>query len=384
MVNKIILLGNHIQGLGVARICHKLGMEVHLFNEEALCVTRFSNTCSKFYRFTGEQDLLNKLKKHNVPKHQALLMPTNDRWVGFLADHYQELSQWYKLSIPAPEVTEICYNKIETYTRAKEMGIPIPESFFPKSEEEVAAMQDDIEFPVIIKPAVMHKFYSKLGKKVYLCRNQLELLENYRLATEVIVPDEIIIQEFLTGGPTKLYSFGSFCSGNKVWGSFVANRIRQKPMDFGISTTFARTVVNPRIDELATRFLTGIEYFGVSETEFMYDEKTQDFKLIEINPRTWKWHTISNSIGINLIGMLIDYLNGEALQEQHNQLEGIAWTERLTDTYVVLTEAMKGNLNYSDYLKCLMNKKEYACFSWKDPVPGLMYIAMSPYLLLSR
>lgn len=384
MINKIILLGNHIQGLGVARICHKLGMEVHLFNEEELCVTRFSNTCSKFYRFTGEQDLLKKLQKHNVPKHQALLMPTNDRWVGFLADNYQELSKWYKLSIPGPEVTDICYNKIKTYTRAKEMGIPIPESFFPKSAEEVAAMQDDIVYPVVIKPAVMHKFFTKLGKKVYLCRNQLELMENYRLATEVIVPEEIIIQEFLAGGPTKLYSFGSFCSGSKVWGSFVANRIRQKPMDFGVSTTFARTVVNPRIDELATRFLTGIEYFGVSETEFMYDEKTQDFKLIEINPRTWKWHTISNSIGINLIGMLIDYLNGEALQEQHNQLEGIAWTERLTDTYVVITEAMKGRLNYANYLKTLMNKKEYACFSWKDPMPGLMYIAMSPYLLLSR
>lgn len=384
MINRVILLGNHIQGLGVARICAKLGLEVHLFNEDKLCVTRFSRTCTKFYQFKGEQDLLAKLLKHNVPKHQALLMPTNDRWVGFLADNYDKLSEWYRLSVPEPEITDICYNKIKTYTRAREMGIPIPESHFPKTIEEVEALKDTIEYPVIIKPAVMHKFYSKLGKKVYLCRNAFELLENYRLATDVIIPDEIIIQEFLAGGPTKLYSFGSFCSGDKVWGSFIANRIRQKPMDFGISTTFARTVLNPRIDELAKRFLTGIEYFGVSETEFMYDEKTGDFKLIEINPRTWKWHTISNSIGINLIGMLVDYLNGQALEEQHNQIADIAWTERLTDTYVVITEAMKGRLNYKDYAQSMMYKKEYACFSWKDPLPGVMYIVMSPYLLLSR
>jgi predicted ATP-grasp superfamily ATP-dependent carboligase len=45
---------------------------------------------------------------------------------------------------------------------------------------------------------------------------------------------------------------------------------------------------------------------------------------------------------------------------------------------------MKGRLNYRDYMKSLMNKKEYACFSWKDPLPGFMYIALSPYLLLSR
>lgn len=384
MINRIILLGNHIQGLGVARICHNLGLEVHLFNEDPICVTRFSNSCSKFTQFKGEADLLAKLMKLNVPQHRALLMPTNDRFVGFLADHYQELSEWYKLSVPEPEITDICYNKIKTYTIAKELGIPIPESFFPKSIVEIEALKDKIQYPVIIKPAVMHKFYSKLGKKVYLCRNPHELMENYRLATEVIVPEEVIVQEFLSGGATKLYSFGSFCSGEKVWGSFVANRIRQKPMDFGISTTFAKTVIDPRIDELAKQFLTGIKYFGLSEVEFMYDENTKDFKLIEINPRTWKWHTISNCIGINLIAMLVDYINGFELEEQHNTKANLAWTERLTDTYVVLTEAIKGRYPIKNYLKTLQYKKEYACFSWKDPLPGVMYIALSPYFLFSR
>ena len=384
MINRIILLGNHIQGLGVSRICRELGLEVHLFNEDSLCVTRFSNTCTKFTRFKGEQDLLQKLMKLNVPRNRALLMPTNDRWVGFLSDNYDALSEWYQLSVPEPEITDICYNKIKTYTRAKALGIPIPESYFPKDEEELRALEDKVSYPVIIKPAVMHTFYSKLGKKVYVCRNPEELLANYRLATGVILPEEVIVQEFLAGGPTKLYSFGSFCSGEKVWGSFVANRIRQKPMDFGISTTFARTVVNERINEQASRFLTGINYFGLSEVEFMYDDKTGEFKLIEINPRTWKWHTISNSIGINLIGMLVDYLNEQPLQEQHNTRADLGWTERLTDTYVVVTEAMKGRLNYADYLKSMRYKKEYACFSWKDPLPGVMYVALSPYLLLSR
>jgi D-aspartate ligase len=384
VIDRIILLGNHIQGLGVSRICNELGLEVHLFNEDSLCVTRFSNTCTKFTRFKGEQDLLKKLIKLNVPRHRALLMPTNDRWVGFLADNYEELSEWYKLSVPKPDITDICYNKIKTYTRAKEMGIPIPESFFPKDETELLALQDKVSYPVIIKPAVMHTFYSKLGKKVYVCNSPQELLENYRLATQVILPDEVIVQEFLAGGPTKLYSFGSFCSGDKVWGSFVANRIRQKPMDFGISTTFARTVLNETINEQAIRFLTGINYFGLSEVEFMYDDKSDQFKLIEINPRTWKWHTISNKIGINLIGMLVDYLNERPLEEKHNTRENLGWTERLTDTYVVMTEAWKGRLNYADYLKSMSSKKEYACFSWKDPLPGVMYIALSPYLLLSR
>ena len=384
MIQTVIILGNHIQGLGVSRICHNLGLQVFLYNEDRLCVTRFSRTCQRFYQFDGEADLLQQLLKLNVPDQSALLMPTNDRFVGFMADHYHELGQKYQLSIPSPEITDICFNKIKTYTRAQELGIPIPESHFPKSEEDIKALQDQIDYPVIIKPAVMYKFYSQLKKKVFLCRNSQELMTNFRLATQVIVADEIIVQEFLPGGPTQLYSFGSFCSGDKVWGSFVANRVRQKPMDFGVATTFAKTVVNERIDELAQQFLTGIQYFGLSEVEFMYDEERQDFKLIEINPRTWKWHSIANRVGINLIKMLVDYLNGQELVVQRNQRVNIGWTERLTDTYIALTEIAKGKMRWQNYRRSLQLDKEYACFSWSDPLPGVMYLLMSPYLLFKR
>ena len=384
MIDTVILLGNHIQGLGVARICNEAGVRVHLFNEDTLCVTRFSNTCNAFTRFSGDTDLLAKLFALDVKDKKTLLVPTNDRFVGFLADHYAVLDRTFRLSIPSPEITELCFNKIRTYTVAKDMGIPIPESHFPKNENELQELGERLEYPVIIKPAVMYRFYSKLKKKVFLCHNATELLESYRAATRVIAPDEIIVQEFLPGGPTQLYSFGSFCDGTKVWGSFVANRIRQKPMDFGVSTTFAKTVINPRISELATQFLTGIRYFGVSEVEFMYDEQLQDFKLIEINPRTWKWHTIANRIGINVVKMLLDHLNGLPLTEQHNKQPNIGWTERLTDTYVMLTEASKGRFTYRDYRQTQQLDKEFACFSWRDPLPGIMYIIMSPYLLFKR
>lgn len=384
MITTIILLGNHIQGLGVSRICHRLGLKVHLFNEESLCVTRFSQSCTSFTRFRGSGGLLRKLLELDVARHEAVLMPTNDRYVGFMADYYDELRAKYHLSIPPPEVTDIGYNKIKTYSIAREMGIPIPGSWFPRTEEDLQQLEDEISYPVIIKPAVMHKFYSQLKKKVFLCHNREELLHNYRQATEVIVPEEIIVQEYLPGGPTRLFSFGSFCDGDKVWGSFVANRVRQKPMDFGISTTFARTVVNERINELATKFLTGIGYYGLSEVEFMYDPPTEDFKLIEINPRTWKWHSISNRIGINLIGMMIDHMNGTRPQEEHNRRANIGWTERLTDTYVILGEALKGRLDLKDYWQTLRSEKEFACFSWQDPLPAIMYILMSPYLLIKR
>jgi len=81
---------------------------------------------------------------------------------------------------------------------------------------------------------------------------------------------------------------------------FVVNRIRQKQWIFGISTCFAKTGNQPTNTIKCRKFLQGINYFGISEVEFMYDPEQQTYKLLEINPRSVKWHTITNLLDINL------------------------------------------------------------------------------------
>jgi predicted ATP-grasp superfamily ATP-dependent carboligase len=384
MINKVIILDNHLQGLGVSRICHGLGLEVHLYNHSAVCVARHSNTCSHFTVYKGEADLLAKLLGFNSPEKNTILIPTNDRMVGFINANYDVLFQKFYLSLPGPEVIDIGYNKIKTYKLCQDLGIPIPESYFPENISDLEKISNDLNYPVILKPAVMHSFYSTFGVKVFKCNNKQELIESYKKTTEHIPPKEVIIQEFLTGGAPSLYSFGSFCSGDKVWGGFSANRLRQKPMDFGISTTYAKTVNIPILKEYATKFLVSMKYFGLSEVEFMYDDKSNSYKLLEINPRTWKWHTITNRLGINLIGQMVDYLNKKEIKEDFSTLENIAWVERLTDTFVVLKEIMKGQMRWKDYRKTMKLRKESAAYSKKDILPALMYILYSPYFFFKR
>jgi predicted ATP-grasp superfamily ATP-dependent carboligase len=304
--------------------------------------------------------------------------------VGFLSDNYDKLSEKFVLSISRKEITDIAFNKRNTYQTAKNAGIPIPESYYPDKIEELENLEKNLKYPVIIKPAVMYHFYKKAGKKVFLCRNREELFLNYALALKIIPGDEVIIQEMLQGGASKLYSFASYAKDGHVYGSFIANRVRQKPMDFGVATTFAKSVTSEKIDELARKFLLSIRYSGVSEVEFMFDDKSGNFKLIEINPRTWKWHTMSNKIGINLIKMLIDDLNGNEIKEQHNTIENIGWIEQLTDTFIVISEILKGRMSWKEYLKSVRIPKEYATWDRKDPLPAIMYILLSPYFYFIR
>jgi predicted ATP-grasp superfamily ATP-dependent carboligase len=155
-------------------------------------------------------------------------------------------------------------------------------------------------------------------------------------------------------------------------------------MDFGISTTYAKTVNIPVLKEYATKFLVSMQFFGLSEVEFMYDDSTNTFKLLEINPRTWKWHTISNKLNLNLISQMVDYMDQKEIKEVHSTQEGIAWVERLTDSFVVINEILKGKMSWSEYRKSMNLPKESAVLSKKDILPGLMYILYSPYFFVKR
>lgn len=380
-INQLIILGNHIQSLGLSRLGAKIGLKVVLFNIYRACVTRFSNTCKQFVLYNDEEDLLQKLHDYSS---QSLLVATNDEMVHFLAKHYDELSKRFYMSIPSPEIEDICYNKINTYRVAKEAGIPIPESHFPSNQKEIEALTPVLEYPVILKPAIMHTFHKSTGKKVYFCGNRDQLIENYQRITQVIDPNQVIVQEFLSGGTKALFSFGSFFANGEVYGSFVANRIRQKPMDFGVSTSFAKTIINQEIDDLATRFLKHINYFGLSEVEFLYDHRTKEYKLLEINPRSWKWHTIANQLDMNLLDMMVKYLQNDPIDRKKNALPDIGWIERLTDTYVALGEMSKGQLSIKDYWRSLQIRKESATWSSKDPMPAIAYLLLAPYLLIKR
>ena len=163
----------------------------------------------------------------------------------------------------------------------------------------------------------------------------------------------------------------------------MANRIRQNPMDFGNSTTFAVTCNIPQIAEQSKQLLQMVNYFGLGEVEWMYDPITDTYKFLEINTRAWKWHTISNQLGFSFIGAMIDYYNGTTVSVV-NHTQSVGWVERLTDWTVIAKEILRGKMNINDVYKTYRIKKENAVWQWTDPLPGIMYILMAPILYVKR
>ncbi|MBI4723204.1 MAG: ATP-grasp domain-containing protein [Candidatus Stahlbacteria bacterium] len=392
-----IVIGGDYQGLGIIRSLGQHRIPICLL-DSGPSIARVSKFTTKSFIYSpgeGEQRLadflLSLAKKEQI--EGWIIYPTTDEQVKELSIHRNILSQYYRVPTPKWEITQLLHNKKLTYKLAGKLNILVPTTFYPQSIEEVRDLS--LQFPVILKPAVRGIFYKKTKRKALLAKNIDELIDRYRFAATIIPQDEIMIQEIIRGN---LYSFCSLFKNKVPFAKLMAQRVRQHPMDFGKASTYVRTVDIPELEELGTKILQSVDYYGLSEVEFIWDSRDKQYKLLDVNARTWGWHTIGNQIELDFSFLLYkDLIDGKIsipftrkckmsrfLRDPDVAGQEARWVRGLTDTPVAIKEILAGRLKLSKYLESLYGKKEYAVWFLKDPLPFLFEFLLLPYLARTR
>ena len=380
MISRIIIIGGHIQALGLARQAHRLGIEVVLYTTDNLSVARWSNAVSN--KIVGTLDtFINKTISYR--DGNTLIIPTGDDALEFLNTHREVLSNGFILGIPDSNTVNIFSDKMNTALFAQKNRIPHPVSFYPKSTEELIKMASSIAYPIVLKPTVMHIFHRLFGKKAYLCKTPEELVERAKTISKIYPVDQLILQEFLQGGPQNLFSYGVFAINGVPLAWIIANRIRQNPMDFGNSTTFAVTCYIPEIEEIAKKILSTTNYSGLAEIEFMYNSNNSRYEMLEVNTRAWKWHTLSELYGFGFLDEMIRYHNElPSLFSLKNRQVG--WIDSITDIAVSTKEILHRRMTFKYWIKSYRISKIHAAWAISDPLPSIMYLLLSPILYFKR
>lgn len=382
MINKLFLLGGHIQALGLARQACKCDVLVYVCLKDAYSVARYSNSVKKFFIIDNDDKLEDKIL--SLADENTLLFPTSDDYIDFIVERYDNLSTKMQIGLPSLDIINTFNNKRNAYEYIQSLGIHQPISYCPNSFEDVLKLADTIEYPIVVKPAIMHSFHKQFGKKAYLCLDKDSLIEKVKFIHEnKYLINQLILQEYLSGGAKTLYSYGVYAEKGEPQAWIMANRIRQNPMDFGNSTTFAISCQIPEIEESARKILSATKYTGLAEIEFMFDEKNRVYKFLEINTRAWKWHSISEAFGWGFMSELIlnrNDLKREFVDSNINR----AWVERLTDFAVVLKELLKQRMKLKEVFKTYRISKTNAVWDIKDIKPAIMYLILSPILFIKR
>ncbi|HSZ01583.1 MAG TPA: hypothetical protein VK788_18940 [Terriglobales bacterium] len=286
--------------------------------------------------------------------------------------------------MPTPEWDSVqwAWDKRNTYRLANELGIPVPVTYYPKNIDQLSEL-DSLMPPFAIKPAIKEHFLYATKTKAWCANSHSELKVLFKKASKLINPGEIMVQEVIPGGGTQQFAYCAFFRDGQAVGKMVARRRRQHPLQFGRASTYVETVDVPALEELSERFLRRIDYYGLVELEYKLDPRDARYKLLDVNARTWGYHSLGVSAGVDFSYMLYADQLGMPVMTCKGK-PGVGWVRMTTDIPATFCALFARDIDFRSYQRSLRNCSADAVFSLEDPLPGLAEVLLIPYLAIKK
>jgi len=381
-----VVVGGDYQGLGIVRSLGRQGVPICIVDDER-SVSRYSRYATHFVKVENlreERAMIDHVMSigSRLGLEGWVLFPTRDEQVAAFSRNRDELARQFRVPTPCWESVQWAWDKRNTYKRAKELDIPIPATHYPNTLDDLHEL-DGLSGPFAIKPAIKEHFVYATKAKAWRANNHEELRDLFQKASEVVEPGEVMIQEVIPGDGTRQFSYCAFFREGQPVGKMVAMRRRQHPLEFGRASTYVETVDLPILEELSERFLRAIGYYGLVEVEYKFDPRDGRYKLLDVNARTWGYHSLGAKAGVDFSYML--YADQLGLPTASAKgVSGVGWMRTTTDVPAAVVAMLAGDTSLRGYLRSIRNCSGDAVFSARDPLPGVAEILLLPYLALKR
>jgi D-aspartate ligase len=380
-----VVLGGDYQGLGIVRSLGRRGIPVCVIDDEPSVArhSRFAWRSLRVPRLRNEDELLDCLLELGKQRELSrwVLYPTRDEMVATLSRHREKLEAVFRVPTPRWDSVSWAWDKRLTYELARELGLQAPRTWRFRDPSELSAVASAL--PLVIKPAIKEHFIYATNVKAWRADTSDQLDELFRRAAAIVPAEEVMVQELIPGSGRNQFSYcGFFKDGHSV-ATMTVRRSRQRPMDFGRSSTFVETVELPELEEIATRFLSRIDYYGLVEIEFKYDERDGEYKLLDVNPRTWGYHSVGRRAGTDFSFLLFSDQLGQPVAPIRAS-PGLRWVRLSTDVPTAVPELLARRLPWRQYIRSLLGADVEGVFERDDPMPAVAEFALLPYLYWTR
>lgn len=370
-----IIIEGHVQGLSNTRSLGEAGIPVYVVDTYN-CIARYSKYCTKFLlcpdfkkdEFAGF--LIELAKSENLKGW--ILIPSNDHAVRTLSNNRSLLEKYYKVLAPDPAVLENIYDKQMLLKLAERTGIPIPVTYCFKTIPE--KLPYDLVFPIIFKGRYGLSFYKGTGKKVFMAGDENSFRKMFQIVSQNIEPGEILIQEFIPFNKNiKTISFTAYCEKGSIKTFWMGEKVREHPVRFG-TATFAKSIFEEKCYLNSKPLLEALKYSGICEIEYLRDPRDGEYKLIEINARTWLWVGLARACGVDFVKIAYDAANGLNPEFPANYIKNKSWINPFTDTIYSIIGILKGQITIKSYFASMRRENLVnALFIKGDSLPGLVY-----------
>jgi D-aspartate ligase len=282
-------------------------------------------------------------------REKGVLYPCTDAFLQFVSRNRKELSKWYELTLPKEEVVEGLVKKIVQYEWARKLGVPIPQTFFPRDLKEAHEIRHELRYPAFIKGQESHLWARQFNNKGFIVRGPDELERRLQKAFEANL--EVVVQKIIMP-PGKHYGVvGGYIgvNGNST-PMLTWRKGRQTPPNFGIGCFLVSERI-PELMELGSKFMKGIGFIGPGVIGFKFDLDDQEWKLIEMNGRLWFQNYFLLKCGYNLPLMQYCDATGESPPQMGEFKEGVRWWDSLSDFDSFVRLRREGRIGPREWIK---------------------------------
>jgi D-aspartate ligase len=367
-----LVIGGDYRGLGVVRSLGRRGVQVWVAQHDDH-LAGLSRYAGRRLRWSVDSDAAQTDRLLRLAEEHALkgwvLFPTDDRVAAVISRNHAALEPCYRLTTSPWERYSIAQDKRLTYARAEALGIGVPSTWYTQSVEEVAAL--DLEYPVILKPASGELDNPLTKVKVWRIDDRASLLRRYSEAADFLRQGHVMIQEIVPGDGKCQLAFAAACLDGDARVFLAARRTRQMPMDFGRASTFVETIDDPEVIEQGLRLVADLHLTGLVEVEFKRDLRTGQLKVLDVNARSWGWHSLGRPAGADFAYASWRLAMGEDVERTQGRA-GVRWVRLSTDVPTAVREMLAGRTTPGSYLRTLRPPLEGPIWATDDPLPGLM------------
>ncbi len=371
----VLINMDYLTGLQTARILADNGVPVIGLAEDLDHFCTKTNTCEKVLP-SGKMSyelIENLIKLGKELDQKAVLYPCQDASVLLVSQNREKLEPYYYISLPANETVELLMDKPRFYDFAQKENLPIANFFILKERKDALEAVDKLIFPCVLKPHMRSPQWEENTKlKAFKVMNVDEFLETYDKICEW--SDTLIIQEWIDGDDTSLYSCNSYYNKNsESLADFTAKKLRQWPIVTG-NTSLGVDVLDQMVLDVTTDLFKKVDYVGLGYVEIKKDIKTSKYYIIEPNiGRPTGRSALAEACGVDLIyTMYCDCLGLPLPDTRTQKFKNIKWIHLRTDLQSAYNYWKRGKLTFREWLNSMKGKKFYAVISWKDPMPFLI------------
>lgn len=310
---------------------------------------------------------------------QIALMSDDDRAILNISRHRHLLEPYYLFRLPRPDLVDRISNKQSFIGVCKEYNLPAPQSFSVESESDLETILPELSYPVILKPPYKEYWWGEsferlVGpyKKAFRAENEHELRRLYSRIVQV--HPSVLIQEYISGSDQNHISVNLFVDvQHDVKALFAARKHRVYPVTAGVGS-FVQLMTDERLDDLCGQIVQKLNLTGLVNIQFKEDDRTGEYRLIEIQFRNSYWGYIGTAAGINLPSMYYSDLLGRALPEFPETIQPVKFFDVGKDIKAALDYFKNGELTFAQWVQSYQGPKTFHGFQLSDPVPVFRHI----------